>query len=336
MSLLSKKINDAVTFVIRGLPVRPTGPTGRYSAAQLQAFFDQASEAIRVAFNGLIDELRSPSAASEIGFKETKKVSGKTVQEAIENVQQQAADVALSQVPDGSIGTEKLARGAVTGNEIADETIGGQHILPDEIATDHLENLAVTTAKLDDRAVTTAKLDDGAVTTDKLNDGAVTTDKLATGSVTKEKLGSEAVGSDELGAGAVLKKHIPSSMLPQDVTTLVPVEGAMQTNVEPTILQPCENVRGRFLYFPLFGIVIFMISYDAVASVSRIRFTGSRLLPTGGLLDAVAVGADGTNYRVSYTAITDDMPRWDNGDGIHVYQSGTGASLVLGWYFTEG
>ena len=59
MSLLSKKISENVTKVIRNLPTRPTGPTGRYTATQLQAFFDQAAESIRTSFNALIDELRS-------------------------------------------------------------------------------------------------------------------------------------------------------------------------------------------------------------------------------------------------------------------------------------
>lgn len=132
MSLLSKKINDAVTFVIRGLPVRPTGPTGRFTAAQLQAFFDQASESIRVAFNGLIDELREATAASELGFQATEYVNERNVQDAIENVQAQIRGIAQDEavLPNGSISGEKIAPDAdIDGSKLADNSIGPEKLM---------------------------------------------------------------------------------------------------------------------------------------------------------------------------------------------------------------
>lgn len=321
--------------IIAKYPDEPYEEEG-FTSTAFKASFDQGAKLCKDAINKLVRALNAATAAASLGFRRTTNVPADNVQDAIENVQEQLAGVSQGAIPNGSITgekmqdaavtTEKLEDGAVTGGKIAENTITGENIVDGGIGTTQIGDEAVTTGKLDDLAVSTAKI----------GNLAVTAEKLATDSVTSDKIQAGAVGGTQIADGAILKKHIPSSMLPQDVTTLVPVEGAVQSNVEPTILQPCENVRGRFLYFPLFGIVIFMISYDAVASVSRIRFTGNRLLPSGGLLDAVAVGADGTNYRVTYTAKPDGMPTWDNGHGIHVNQSGTGASLVLGWYFTEG
>lgn len=136
MSLLSKKISENVTKVIRVLPVRPTGPTGRYSAAQLQAFFDQAAESIRVYFNALIDELRGENAASEIGFNPTEYVDARNVQSAIEDVQRQAANAAMGEIPAGAVGTNHLGAGAVTAEKIDPEIWGWKKVDAEDLYLD--------------------------------------------------------------------------------------------------------------------------------------------------------------------------------------------------------
>lgn len=108
-----KKITEAAVRVIRDLPVRPTGPTGRYSAAQLQAFFDKTAINIRGFFNDLIDELGSENGAGDIGFEATTGVNARTVQEAVENVQAQIAGAAMGAIPDGSITGAKMAPGGL-------------------------------------------------------------------------------------------------------------------------------------------------------------------------------------------------------------------------------
>lgn len=109
-----KKISEAAVRVIRDLPTRPTGPTGKYSAAQLQAFFDQAAQNIRGTFNELVNKLESSDGASEIGFSETDNVHGANVQSAIENVQEQLRSAyEESAIPDGSVTSDKILAGGL-------------------------------------------------------------------------------------------------------------------------------------------------------------------------------------------------------------------------------
>lgn len=75
-----------------------------------------------------------------------------------------------SQIPDGSITTDKLASAAVT--------------------TSKLETNSVTTLKIADSAVTEPKIATDAVTQSKLAASAVTNTKIANLSVTAEKLGT--------------------------------------------------------------------------------------------------------------------------------------------------
>jgi hypothetical protein len=76
-----------------------------------------------------------------------------------------------SQIPDGSITTDKLASAAVT--------------------TSKLETNSVTTLKIADSAVTEPKIATDAVTESKLSASAVTNTKIANLSVTAEKLGTD-------------------------------------------------------------------------------------------------------------------------------------------------
>ena len=112
-----KKITEAAVRVIRDLPTRPTGPTGRYSAAQLQAFFDKAAQNIRETFNELVSKLESSDGAAEIGFSETENVHGANVQAAIENVQEQVRSAyEESAIPDGAVTGDKILAGSLLVN----------------------------------------------------------------------------------------------------------------------------------------------------------------------------------------------------------------------------
>ena len=322
--------------IIAKYPDEPYEEEG-FTSAAFKASFDRGAKLCKAALNALVRALNAVTAAASVGFRRTANIPADNVQAAIENVQEQLAGVSQGEIPNGSITgekmqdaavtTEKLEDGAVTGGKIAENTITGENIVDGGIGTTQIGDEAVTTGKLDDLAVSTAKI----------GNLAVTAEKLATDSVTSDKIQAGAVGGTQIADGAILKKHLASSLMAVDVTSAVPVVGATQTAVEPLIPTACTNVRGKFLRFPMFGIVLFMISYDGNVGYNRIQFTGNRYLPISGSIAAVAVGADGTNYNVTYVAKEDGEPKptWDTGDGLRIYQSGGGASLVLGWYFTE-
>ena len=81
-------------------------------------------------------------------------------------------------VPDGALGSNKLAPGAVLTQNIAEGAVTAP-VLADG---------AVTTAKLAPRAVATLALGDGSVTAPKLAAGSVTTSAVADGAISQAKL----------------------------------------------------------------------------------------------------------------------------------------------------
>lgn len=115
-----KKITDVAVRVIRDLPNRPTG-TGRMSASELKAAFDQAADAIKDAYNQMIDQLESADGAGYIGFRRSTEVSADNVQTAIENVQSQIRGVSQGAVANGSINADKLAKDAARWVDVSSE-----------------------------------------------------------------------------------------------------------------------------------------------------------------------------------------------------------------------
>lgn len=81
------------------------------SAQELKRYFDASPEELKNALNGVIDTLMSTGGAKDIGFEESDKVHAGNVQDAILNVQGQIKDVALGQIPEGSVGEKQLAGG---------------------------------------------------------------------------------------------------------------------------------------------------------------------------------------------------------------------------------
>ena len=81
---------------------------------ELKAYFDSSPEQLRQAHNGLCDALTeatsATSAAAGLGFQRTAGVPADTVQEAVENVQQQVTDAVLGNIPSGSVTGDKLAQ----------------------------------------------------------------------------------------------------------------------------------------------------------------------------------------------------------------------------------
>lgn len=139
--------------------------------ADMQLLFDEVCAAL----NKLIDDLD----ASEIPFAPTPEIQASDVRQALIAIQNQIAQIALGNLPDNSISSQKIKPGAVTEEKIAD--------------------LSVTTRALADKSISESKLGDVSVSTRAIQDGAVTRDKMAVGAYDdKANLVNGRVAADEL------------------------------------------------------------------------------------------------------------------------------------------
>lgn len=117
----------------------------------MQILFDEARDAV----NRLISEIK----AGNIPFSPTAGVDSTDVQNALENIQSQIAQVALGNLPDDSITAAKLKTDSVT--------------------TDKLVNECVTQAKLGLKAVAEENMDDNSVAGRAILEKTITRDKMA-------------------------------------------------------------------------------------------------------------------------------------------------------------
>ena len=176
---------------------------GGLSAASLQAKFDLAGNLLKKALNDLVAALGNNAAAKNIGFAPTTAVNKTNVQDAIENVQSQIADVSQSgiadasvtaaKIADGAVGTAALADAAVTYDKIKDKAVGSAKLADNGVSAKKIASNAVQERHIFDGSVTEGKIGYGAVTANKISDGAVTQSKLAPNAVTNEKVGDKAL-----------------------------------------------------------------------------------------------------------------------------------------------
>ena len=176
---------------------------GGLSAASLKAKFDLAGNLLKKALNDLVAALGNNAAAKNIGFAPTTAVNKTNVQDAIENVQSQIADVSQSgiadasvtaaKIADGAVGTAALADAAVTYDKIKDKAVGSAKLAENGGSAKKSASNAVQERHIFDGSVTEGKIGYGAVTANKISDGAVTQSKLAPNAVTNEKIGDKAL-----------------------------------------------------------------------------------------------------------------------------------------------
>ena len=176
---------------------------GGLSAASLKAKFDLAGNLLKKALNDLVAALGGESAAKCIGFVATEAVNKTNVQEAIENVQAQIADVTQGGIADGAVTTDKLADGAVTTEKIANGAVTYHQIANETIGSPELANNAVAASKIASSAVQERHIFNGAVTESKLAGESVTQAKIATAAVTSNKIAMRAVTKEKLASNAL-------------------------------------------------------------------------------------------------------------------------------------
>ena len=165
--------------IISALDPKPND-VGGLTAAQLQAKFDEAGEALKLYLNNtLTAELESANGAGNIGISAITGLTASTVQAALAALYQAIQDATAGVLLDGSVTTAKLYAQAVTTDKLADNAVTAAKIKDGEVGTNELAGLAVTEGKIANGAVTADKLGAASVTPGKIGSGAVGTDNLA-------------------------------------------------------------------------------------------------------------------------------------------------------------
>ena len=220
---------------------------GGLSAASLKAKFDLAGNLLKKAINDLVAALGNNAAAKNIGFAPTTAVNTTNVQDAIENVQSQIADVSQSgiadasvtaaKIADGAVGTAALADAAVTYDKIKDKAVGSAKLADNGVSAKKIASNAVQERHIFDGSVTEGKIGYGAVTANKISDGAVTQSKLAPNAVTNEKVGDKALVES------------------------LPVTASSGVAESAVAVQSC-----KFVYAKALGVVLFQVELRGLSS----------------------------------------------------------------------
>ena len=230
---------------------------GGLSAASLKAKFDLAGNLLKKALNDLVAALGNNAAAKNIGFAPTTAVNKTNVQDAIENVQSQIADVSQSgiadasvtaaKIADGAVGTAALADAAVTYDKIKDKAVGSAKLADNGVSAKKIASNAVQERHIFDGSVTEGKIGYGAVTANKISDGAVTQSKIAAESVSSAKLAPNAVTNDKVGDKALAET--------------LPVTASSGVAESAVTVQSC-----KFVYAKALGVVLFQVELRGLSS----------------------------------------------------------------------
>ena len=291
---------------------------GGLSAASLKAKFDLAGNLLKKALNDLVAALGGESAAKCIGFVATEAVNKTNVQEAIENVQAQIADVTQGGIADGAVTTDKLAGGAVTTEkiangavtyyQIANETIGSPELANNAVAASKIASSAVQERHIFNGAVTESKLAGESVTQAKIATAAVTSNKIAMRAVTPEKLAQSAVTTEKIATGAVTGEKVSYKALVTnaDLSTEVISSGKV-CSVSTAVFRHMRAIGMMFCSLYMTGLAEADVGHDIV-----VGFSGGEAYQRPGT-DA---GADGMLRDPAASVLTarivyKDVQGWD-------------------------
>ena len=230
---------------------------GGLSAASLKAKFDLAGNLLKKALNDLVAALGNNAAAKNIGFAPTTAVNKTNVQDAIENVQSQIADVSQSGIADASVTAAKIADGAVGTAALADAAVTYDKIKDKAVGSAKLADNAVSANKIASNAVQERQIFDGSVTEGKIGYGAVTANKISDGAVTQSKLAAESVSSAKIAAGAVTNEKVGDKALVESL----PVTASSASQESAVAVQSC-----KFVYAKALGVVLFQVKLQGLSS----------------------------------------------------------------------
>lgn len=230
---------------------------GGLSAASLKAKFDLAGNLLKKALNDLVAALGNNAAAKNIGFAPTTAVNKTNVQDAIENVQSQIADVSQSGIADASVTAAKIADGAVGTAALADASVTYDKIKDKAVGSAKLADNGVSAKKIASNAVQERHIFDGSVTEGKIGYGAVTANKISDGAVTQSKLAAESVSSAKLAPNAVTNEKIGDKALAETLT----VTASSDVAESAVTVQSC-----KFVYAKAIGVVLFQVKLQGLSS----------------------------------------------------------------------
>lgn len=258
----------------------------RLKAATLKGRFDADAKTVMGALKRLIQELGLATAARNVGFEKTTAVNADNVQDAIENVQSQIADVSQSGIADASITAAKIADGAVGTAAIADDAVTAGKLAMSAVDTDAIKWGAVDAYRLKDAAVTEAKLANGSVTESKIGYYAVTGKKIASGAVTSEKIADRTINSAKMGDASVTERALCDGAVTNDKVGYKALGEAI--SVTPPFMKSGGTASVNscaFRYVKAIGVMLFQIellglSQQEVDSGVILTFSGLDKLPS--------------------------------------------------------
>lgn len=258
----------------------------RLKAATLKGRFDADAKTVMGALKRLIQELGLATAARNVGFEKTTAVNADNVQDAIENVQSQIADVSQSGIADASITAAKIADGAVGTAAIADDAVTAGKLAMSAVDTDAIKWGAVDAYRLKDAAVTEAKLANGSVTESKIGYYAVTGKKIASGAVTSEKNADRTINSAKMGDASVTERALCDGAVTNDKVGYKALGEAI--SVTPSFMKSGGTASVNscaFRYVKAIGVMLFQIellglSQQEVDSGVILTFSGLDKLPS--------------------------------------------------------
>lgn len=248
----------------------------RLKAATLKGRFDADAKTVMGALKRLIQELGLATAARNVGFEKTTAVNADNVQDAIENVQSQIADVSQSGIADASITAAKIADGAVGTAAIADDAVTAGKLAMSAVDTDAIKWGAVDAYRLKDAAVTEAKLANGSVTESKIGYYAVTGKKIADRTINSAKMGDASVTERALCDGAVTNDKVGYKALGEAIS----VTPSFMKSGGTASVNSCAFRYVKAIGVMLFQIELLGLSQQEVDSGVILTFSGLDKLPS--------------------------------------------------------